>query len=1077
MNSTTEKRPKYYLNAKGEFVIENYNFAKPFANFFPGIAGKYGIPMWVFYVNRAQAISCFGTKGKGHSILEFFPANKAWQLTSTRGFRTFIKLTSRKKTLFYEPFHNGFTNLEFNLANKMYISSYGLTIEEENLSLGLKIKVEYFNIPNENYAGLARIVTITNTSRKTQKIQLLDGLPQIVPYGTNNLFLKQLGRTIEAWMHVKNLENNVPFFKLDVDPTDRPEIIHIKEGNFYLGFHFESGKPKIIKPIVDPECIFGPVSDFSLPREFLLTKNFLYPKKQIIDSKMPSAFLSLNLKLSPKQQNSYYSVIGYARSLELLNSSIARITAADYLAQKSQENKNVIEGLQQDINTESSSREFNLYAKQTYLDNIMRGGYPEVFKFGKSEIVFYLYSRKHGDLERDYNRFVIQPTFFSQGNGNYRDINQNRRCDIWFNPEIRDENLIYFFNFLQADGFNPLIVKGASFIIKNEPYLKAVLKDLVQENQIPRLSSFLTKSFSPGDLIIFLEENKIKLKRPVDECVKILLSHSIKTQEAEHKEGFWTDHWTYSLDLLETYLGVYPENLKEIIFDKKSFTYFDNNEIVKPRSEKYLLYHGLPRQLQSVGPDYAKEELIEKRIDRPCIVRTEYGKGEIYQTTLINKLLCLLANKLASLDPFGCGIEMEAGKPNWYDALNGLPALFGSSICEAFELKRLIVFIKDALEKTKIEKISVTEEIYNFLLELDKLVKVSLNSNLPDRDSIYWDKSYALKEDYRQKTKFGFSANELDLGTNDLSAILERALEKINQAIEKAKDKKQDEYCSYFINEVVEYDRLKDPFIKPTKFIQKRLPLFLQGQMHALRLAKSKDEASAIHKATKSSKLYDKKLKMYKVTAPLAGMPEEIGRCCAFTPGWLENESIWMHMEYKYLLEILKQGLYEEFYAEFKNALIPFQKPQIYGRSILENSSFIVSSVFPDRNLQGNGFVARLSGSTAEFVQMWLIMNVGIKPFFLNEKNELNLRFQPILAGWLFNHNGTYSFNFLSKIKVVYHNPKRKDTFGRNAAKIKKITFNDRDGKPIEITSNTIPSPYAEQIRSRQIKQIDIYLD
>jgi len=55
----------------------------------------------------------------------------------------------------------------------------------------------------------------------------------------------------------------------------------------------------------------------------------------------------------------------------------------------------------------------------------MRGGYPHIFKSQDRQMVYYLYSRKHGDLERDYNKFQIQPTYFSQGNGNYRDMNQN----------------------------------------------------------------------------------------------------------------------------------------------------------------------------------------------------------------------------------------------------------------------------------------------------------------------------------------------------------------------------------------------------------------------------------------------------------------------------------------------------------------------------------------------------------------------------------------------------------------------------------------------------------------------------
>ena len=45
-------RPNYSLDEAGRFTVENYNWAKPFSNFFPGIAGAWGIPMWVFYVSR-----------------------------------------------------------------------------------------------------------------------------------------------------------------------------------------------------------------------------------------------------------------------------------------------------------------------------------------------------------------------------------------------------------------------------------------------------------------------------------------------------------------------------------------------------------------------------------------------------------------------------------------------------------------------------------------------------------------------------------------------------------------------------------------------------------------------------------------------------------------------------------------------------------------------------------------------------------------------------------------------------------------------------------------------------------------
>ena len=124
---------------------------------------------------------------------------------------------------------------------------------------------------------------------------------------------------------------------------------------------------------------------------------------------------------------------------------------------------------------------------------------------------------------------------------------------------------------------------------------------------------------------------------------------------------------------------------------------------------------------------------------------------------------------------------------------------------------------------------------------------------------------------------------------------------------------------------------------------------------------------------------------MYKTSSSLEEMSYEIGRSRAFTPGWLERESIFMHMEFKYLLSVLKSGLYEEFFNDLKTALPPFMDPQVYGRSVLENSSFIASSVNPNSLLHGQGFVARLSGTTAEFLSMWQLMMMG-KEAFLHEE-------------------------------------------------------------------------------------------
>ena len=120
------------------------------------------------------------------------------------------------------------------------------------------------------------------------------------------------------------------------------------------------------------------------------------------------------------------------------------------------------------------------------------------------------------------------------------------------------------------------------------------------------------------------------------------------------------------------------------------------------------------------------------------------------------------------------------------------------------------------------------------------------------------------------------------------------------------------------------------------------------------------------------SGLRDDELKMYFLSASLKGQTYDMGRQIAFSPGWLENQSIWMHMSYKYYLQLLRGKMYDQFFSEMKGGgILPFMDPKVYGRSLMECSSFIASSAFPDPSIHGKGFLARLSGSTAEFLSIW----------------------------------------------------------------------------------------------------------
>lgn len=1115
--NTAKRKVEYKLLDNGQFEINNYDLAKPFASFFPGVAGLYGIPLWIFYVNRAQGIVSFGTQDKDHAIMEFFPANRAWQIVSTQGFRTFLKIKSRNREIFYEPFQNSLYGNNFVCKRKMMISSYDLNLEEENLTLGLKVNVDYYSLSNEPLACLIRKVTLKNTSGKTKTLEILDGMPCLIPYGVNNKFLKKLSRTIEAWMQVNFVgEFKVPFYKLVVDPTDRPQVSYIKGGNFYYQFYIKNGKAKDSKFIVDPACIFENINDFSYPQRFL-TNSSAIDKNQATRNKTPSAFGFSKISLKPKEEVTLISLIGYAQDESHLTNFVQQAKNNVYLEEKYEESRKIIGQLQNNIFTASANNTYNLYCQQTYLDNILRGGFPLSLKAKDRSFIFHVYSRKHGDLERDYNKFLTATTYFSQGNGNYRDVNQNRRNDVWFNPEVKDDNLVCFFNFIQLDGFNPLVVMGVQVKLQDNKIPQNLIENLLKKKEdFPAVLDFLKKSFEPGQLFIFLEERRIDLKVSPEEFLLTVLAYCEKHDNAVHGDGFWIDHWTYNTDALEAYLAIYPENLKDLLFHKNVFVFYNNFVKVKQRDKKYVLFEDRARQYHAVTAeelDDEQETHTQALNSEAWAVRSDFGKGQVYKTTLIVKICCLIANKITSLDPSGVGMEMEANKPGWYDALNGLPGLFGSSVCETMELKRLIDFVLNAISQLKLKpefSISMPEELYDFLLKTEQLIDEYFRTDKSNKDFIYWDKSYQEKEAYRERVKLGISGKDKNLKFDFIRDILNKINKKLELSVARAKDLKTSLYHTYFINEVKEFEKIKDAqnntnfklskdglcYIKPTRFEQVALPLFLEAQVHALRLITDKTAAKTIYEKAKSSLLYDKILKMFKVNAPLETVSEEIGRARVFTPGWLENGSIWLHMAYKFILELLRNGLYDEFFTEFKDGLIPFQPAQRYGRSILENSSFLVSSDYPEKSLWGNGFVARLSGSTAEFINIWLWMNAGKNPFRLGPDGKLLLKFEPVLPANLFSTkkevfpyycaNGekislelpknSYAFNFLGRILIIYHNLNRLNTFGRNAARFKKIRLFDKEGKIVQIEGEIIHSPYAEKIRNREYLRIEIDL-
>ncbi|MNO12824.1 hypothetical protein D3C76_24420 [compost metagenome] len=1073
--------PKYAFE-ENAFVIEQFDRAKPFSSFLPGLAGLKGIPMWTFYVNRGQAVCSFGIRDKNSPIMEFSPASITYQSVAMKGFRTFIKATG--KTGIYEPFQSAFPDPS--AVRRMHILANELTIEETNEAQGLRVKVRYFQMPNDDYAALVRQVEITNISGAPLQLEMLDGMPEILPYGVENAGYKEIGNLLRSWMEVDNLEKGIPFYRVRSSTHDEAEVSEVQSGHFYLTFG-EDGK--LLKTIADFAVIFGDNTSLAYPDRFAEKPlSTLTAEPQYCTNKVPCGFSALTAELAPGESRHIYTLIGHIDSVERLNTKAAEIASPDYIARKNAEAGQLTDELTADIATKTALPLFDAYCRQSYLDNFLRGGYPFIFENGREGFVVHLYSRKHGDLERDYNFFSIAPEYYSQGNGNFRDANQNRRSDVYFNPRVGTFNIRTFFSLIQADGYNPLGVEGTTFRVPAERAneLSAFLQKAVVDHR-DELAALCLGSFTPGKVISLIINRGAQLLVGENELLTGVLSLAEQQIEASFGEGYWSDHWTYNMDLIDSYLNIFPDRKERLLFGEQEYTFFDSPARVLPRSEKYVLSGGHVRQYGSLVHDEEKMAKQGLTLKSTNWLKTGYGNGEIYRTTLFVKLLSLGLIKFATLDPFGMGVEMEANKPGWNDAMNGLPGLFGSGMSETFELKRLLRFVQEACAEAGDDghEVSVPEELAALLGKVSDLLEVRLAGGLEPFG--YWDRVAAAREKYREAIRFGISGTEVRLPLSAIGSLASRMLEQIERGIQEAIRLGDGVTPTYFAFEAVEFEPVTDAQGAPVissyglpkavvkKFTVRPLPHFLEGPARWLKTVEDQGEAKRTYEQIRRSDLFDTRLQMYKTSVSLDAETHEIGRIRAFTAGWLERESVFLHMSYKYLLALLKSGLTEEFFAELRASLIPFLDPAVYGRSTLENSSFIATSVNPDPDTHGRGYVARLSGSTAEFLSMWMMMMAGKRVFRMHE-GKLRLTLQPLLPGWLFDERGEVSFRFLGTTEIVYRNPQKKDTFGSDAAVIRRLSVQKQDGTEQVVDGSAIEGLLAEEIRNGTVRRIEAEL-
>ena len=1009
------------------FTIDEYDLKKPFASFLPGIAGVDGRPLWCFYTNRGQAVASFGVDTKEAPILEFRPADQAYRDVPRLGFRTFL----RSGGTVTEPF--GLRADRTAVGRTMSVGPADVVLRETGG--GVDVAVQFAGLPHEPFPALLRQVMLTNTRSEALTVEVADGLPRLVPFGIGEWALKHMSNTAAAWIETNVDDPLVPGYRIRASMEDTVTVRAVEGSHFMVAAATDGSAEVLLAPVVDAAAIFGQDTAFGHPT--VVANEGLagvLDRRMALLGRYPAAFVAYSVRLEPGASCVHHMVIGATDSLSGIRSRRSTVGSRAWFAQRMAESREVVAEVTRWASMKSAAPALDAYTRQTALDNVLRGGYALVYGEGFSPPVYHVYSRKHGDTERDYNAFSLPPRGYSAGFGNFRDINQNRRTDVLAFPQAGRSILTPFVDLIQLDGYNPLVVHPPSFSLTESDHESLLSKH-------PALTRLNAAEFRPDDVAGLLSSDP--------EAVNEVLARAQMHTKAEFHEGYWVDHWTYTLDLIEQVLRIYPDREHELFLDPAQYRWYDGPKTVRPLTRRFRA-------------SAAGVEPLDHLADRSP------GSSPLdHESSLLEKLVLLAVVKLATLGRTDTGIEMEAGRPGWYDALNGMPAQFGASLPDAAELVRLIRLIVEIAERYDDAEAELPDPLWSLR---DRLAQIS---SIPDGHE-RWLARWAARDGYRaalDDPELSWSSRPLSEAAGWLGAEGER----LEQRLREAASDNGGLLPTYYAFEPDKWRTADDGFVVPGDLRRRTLPLFLEGVVKQLRLADS-DGAKDLYDLVRSSDLYDTGLGMYRVNAPLSSEPPTIGRARAFPDGWLENGSIWLHMEYKYLLEVLRAGLARQFWDDASHCLVPFLDPEVYGRSTFENSSFLASSLYAESAEWGRGFVARLSGATAEYLTMWTEFLLGPRPFTM-ESGELGFSPRPALPGSLFTKEGELVWSLFGHTEVVYRNPSRRDIYpavdGPDASNVPAriaIVRNDSDRE--QAYEASLPGDAARALRSRLIQRM-----
>ena len=765
------------------YKISNYDEIPPF---FMNIVSD--SDLWMFISSNGGLTA--GRRNPDNALFPYYTDDRIHDSHDISGSKTIILVIKSEKTYLWEPFSSRYERI-YRTERNIYKNIVGNQVIFEEVNLDLNLSFHYMWISCDQI-GLVKKSLVKNNDQSPVRINILDGIQNILPSGVDRGFQLEFSTLVDGYKRNELLNTSeLALYTLSSIPTDKAEPSESLKATTVWSTGLSNVKIILSStqidlfrqgfPIVEETDVKGKRGAYFLQSEIDLESLETQEWYIVADlNKDQADVASLSRMLTSKKNLVEFieneidvSTENLKKSIAMADGSQLTLDSLNVFRHCSNTLFNIMRGGIIRRNYRIEKNDFRSFIKtankkiaekyNAFLDelpalithqDLLNSDFPPDPDFERLcyEYLPLTFSRRHGDPSRPWNQFSIDIKD-EHGNdklnyqGNWRDIFQNWEALALSFPEYIESMITRFVNASTADGYNPYRLTRDGF-----------------DWEVPAPS------------------------------------------EAYANIGYWGDHQIiYLLKLLELSTKYHPEKLLSLL------------------SKDIFVYANIPYEIKSYQDILRDPHVtIDFNVELNAEIHeatTKIGSdgsyirdrnGQIYHVNLAEKLLVPLLVKLSNFIP-EAGIWMNTQRPEWNDANNALVG-YGASMVTVYYLRRYLVFCINLFNELSAAHIDISTEVIELLDRIYKALtdfKHLLDDVMSDVDRRkILDHLAQAGNDHRMNLyEHGFNESRQQLSISTMISFFKLALKYIDHSI-KANKRDDDLYHAYNLIKVDEQNKI-----------------------------------------------------------------------------------------------------------------------------------------------------------------------------------------------------------------------------------------------------------------------------